>query len=84
MRKRTMVQVDGRTAYVAGAAAGSGRAMALRLAAHGCPVAIVDQGRENACFVDARGPQLCGQFMARASLFRQLPQYRHGHAQRPF
>jgi NADP-dependent 3-hydroxy acid dehydrogenase YdfG len=42
MRKRT-VEVDGRTAYVSGAASGIGRAVALRLAAHGCPVAIVDQ-----------------------------------------
>lgn len=42
MRRRT-VAVDGRTAYVSGAASGIGRAVALRLAAHGCPVAIVDQ-----------------------------------------
>jgi NAD(P)-dependent dehydrogenase (short-subunit alcohol dehydrogenase family) len=45
MRKRR-VQVDGRTAYVSGAASGIGRAMALRLAAHGCPVAIVDQDED--------------------------------------
>jgi NAD(P)-dependent dehydrogenase (short-subunit alcohol dehydrogenase family) len=37
------VEVDGRTAFVSGAASGMGRAVALRLAAHGCPVAIVDQ-----------------------------------------
>ncbi len=43
MRRKTMVSVDGRTAYVSGAASGIGRAMALRLAAHGCPIAIVDQ-----------------------------------------
>ncbi len=36
------VQIDGRTAYVSGAASGIGRAMAQRLSAHGCPVAIVD------------------------------------------
>ena len=42
------VEVDGRTAFVSGAASGMGRAVALRLAAHGCPVAIVDQ--------DERGP----------------------------
>ncbi|MGH2868865.1 MAG: SDR family NAD(P)-dependent oxidoreductase [Solirubrobacteraceae bacterium] len=41
--RRTRVPVDGRTAYVSGAASGIGRATALRLAAHGCPVAIVDQ-----------------------------------------
>ena len=37
------VEVDGRTAFVSGAASGMGRAVAVRLAAHGCPVAIVDQ-----------------------------------------
>jgi NADP-dependent 3-hydroxy acid dehydrogenase YdfG len=37
------MDVDGRTAFVSGAASGIGRAVALRLAAHGCPVAIVDQ-----------------------------------------
>src|SRR5438270_8452707 len=36
------VLVDGRTAYVSGAASGIGRAVAQRLSAHGCPVAIVD------------------------------------------
>lgn len=45
MRKRT-VEVDGRTAYVSGAASGIGRAVALRLAAHGCPVAIADQDED--------------------------------------
>jgi NAD(P)-dependent dehydrogenase (short-subunit alcohol dehydrogenase family) len=37
------IPVDGRTAFVSGAASGIGRAVALRLAAHGCPVAIADQ-----------------------------------------
>ncbi len=37
------IPVDGRTAYISGAASGIGRAMAQRLSAHGCPVAIVDQ-----------------------------------------
>ena len=45
MSKQT-VQVDGRTAFVSGAASGIGRAVALRLAAHGCPVAIVDQDED--------------------------------------
>ncbi|HSO98165.1 MAG TPA: SDR family oxidoreductase [Solirubrobacteraceae bacterium] len=36
------VVVDGRTAYVSGAASGMGRAIAQRLSAHGCPVAIAD------------------------------------------
>ena len=40
------VEVDGRTAFVSGAASGMGRAVALRLAAHGCPVAIVDQNED--------------------------------------
>lgn len=43
---RQRVQVDGRTAFVSGAASGMGRAVALRLAAHGCPVAIVDQDEQ--------------------------------------
>jgi NADP-dependent 3-hydroxy acid dehydrogenase YdfG len=37
------VTVDGRTAFISGAASGIGRAVAQRLSAHGCPVAIVDQ-----------------------------------------
>ncbi len=34
--------VNGRTAVVTGAASGIGRALAQRLAGHGCPVAICD------------------------------------------
>jgi NADP-dependent 3-hydroxy acid dehydrogenase YdfG len=41
MRKK--VEVDGRTAFISGAASGIGRAVAQRLAEHGCPVAIADQ-----------------------------------------
>jgi NAD(P)-dependent dehydrogenase (short-subunit alcohol dehydrogenase family) len=40
---RTPIPVDGRTAFVSGAASGIGRAVARRLADHGCPVAIADQ-----------------------------------------
>jgi NADP-dependent 3-hydroxy acid dehydrogenase YdfG len=40
------VQIDGRTAFVSGAASGIGRAVAVRLAAHGCPVAIADQDEQ--------------------------------------
>ena len=40
---RVRVQVDGRTAFVSGAASGIGQAVAVRLAEHGCPVAIADQ-----------------------------------------
>jgi NADP-dependent 3-hydroxy acid dehydrogenase YdfG len=39
---RTRVQIDGRTAFVSGAGSGIGRAVAIRLAEHGCPVAIAD------------------------------------------
>ena len=52
--------VDGRTAYVSGAASGIGRATAIRLARHGCPVALVDQDEagleETAALID--GPVL--------------------------
>ena len=40
---RRRVDVDGRTAFVSGAASGIGRAVTQRLAAHGSPVAIADQ-----------------------------------------
>ena len=43
---KTPTAVDGRTAYVSGAASGIGRAVAQRLSAHGCPVAIVDQDED--------------------------------------
>jgi NAD(P)-dependent dehydrogenase (short-subunit alcohol dehydrogenase family) len=43
---RKRVEVDGRTAFVSGAASGMGRAVARRLAAHGCPVALVDQDED--------------------------------------
>ena len=42
MYRKQPVAVDGLTAYVSGAASGIGRAVAQRLSAHGCPVAIVD------------------------------------------
>jgi NADP-dependent 3-hydroxy acid dehydrogenase YdfG len=40
------ILVDGRTAFVSGAASGIGRAVAQRLSAYGCPVAIVDQNED--------------------------------------
>jgi NAD(P)-dependent dehydrogenase (short-subunit alcohol dehydrogenase family) len=40
---RKHIAVDGRTAFVSGAASGIGREVARRLAAHGSPVAIADQ-----------------------------------------
>jgi NAD(P)-dependent dehydrogenase (short-subunit alcohol dehydrogenase family) len=42
MAGRAPVAVDGRTAYISGAGSGIGRAVAQRLSAHGCPVAIAD------------------------------------------
>jgi NADP-dependent 3-hydroxy acid dehydrogenase YdfG len=43
---KTRIPIDGRTAYVSGAASGIGRAMAQLLSSRGCPVAIVDQDEE--------------------------------------
>ncbi len=43
---RKRLELDGRTAFVSGAASGIGRALAQRLADHGCPVAIVDQDED--------------------------------------
>jgi NADP-dependent 3-hydroxy acid dehydrogenase YdfG len=40
---RSRVPVDGRTAYISGAASGIGRAVAQLLSSRGCPVAIADQ-----------------------------------------
>ncbi len=40
------ISVDGRTAFVSGAASGIGRAVAVRLAAHGCPMALADQDED--------------------------------------
>ena len=41
--RRSRVAVDGRAAFISGAASGIGAAMARRLSAHGCPLAVVDQ-----------------------------------------
>ena len=46
MRRRADITIDGRTAFVSGAASGIGRAVAQRLSAHGCPVAIVDHNED--------------------------------------
>jgi NADP-dependent 3-hydroxy acid dehydrogenase YdfG len=58
------VPIDGRTAYVSGAASGIGRAMAQFLARRGCPVAIVDQ--------DESGLQETADLVAGPVLARQL------------
>lgn len=69
------VEVDGRTAYISGAASGIGRAMAQRLAAHDCPVAIVDQ--------DARGLEETASLIGGPMLWRKLD-VRDRHAQMAF
>ncbi|GFG54183.1 acetoin dehydrogenase [Mycolicibacterium agri] len=42
MKRSTRRTINGRTAVISGAASGIGRALAQRLSAHGCPVAITD------------------------------------------
>ena len=55
------VQVSGRTAVISGAASGIGRALAVRLAAHGCALALSDWDeaglKETAALVDT--PVMC-------------------------
>jgi NAD(P)-dependent dehydrogenase (short-subunit alcohol dehydrogenase family) len=46
MSNRTPTPLAGRTAVITGAGSGIGRALAQRLAAHGCPLAIVDANGE--------------------------------------
>ena len=61
---RRQVQVDGRTAFVSGAASGIGRAVAVRLAEYGCPVAIADQ--------DERGLEQTAELIGGPVLSRRL------------
>ena len=42
MSKSAAHVISGRTVVITGAASGIGRALAQRLSAHGCPVAIAD------------------------------------------
>lgn len=56
------ITVDGRTAYISGAASGIGRAMAQRLSGHGCPVAIVDQDQAG---LEQTADMLVGPVLAR-------------------
>jgi NADP-dependent 3-hydroxy acid dehydrogenase YdfG len=72
---KTKVPVDGLTAFVSGAASGIGRAVAQRLAAHGCPVAIVDQ--------DEQGLAETAELIGGPVLVRQLD-VRDRHAQLGF
>lgn len=52
--------ISGRTAVISGAASGIGRALAQRLSAHGCPVAITDVNEQGLKETDAllSGPTL--------------------------
>ena len=72
---KTQTPIDGLTAYVSGAASGIGRAMAQRLAEHGCPVAIVDQ--------DEAGLSATAQLIPGPVLARRLD-VRDRHAQLAF
>jgi NAD(P)-dependent dehydrogenase (short-subunit alcohol dehydrogenase family) len=72
---RNKVPIDGRTAFVSGAASGIGRAVAQRLSAHGCPVAIADQ--------DEAGLQQTAELLAGPVLARRLD-VRDRHAQMAF
>ncbi|MCV7221029.1 SDR family NAD(P)-dependent oxidoreductase [Mycolicibacterium elephantis] len=59
MGKRYLT-ISGRTAVITGAASGIGRALAQRLSAHGCPVAIADVDEQGLKETEAllRGPAL--------------------------
>jgi NAD(P)-dependent dehydrogenase (short-subunit alcohol dehydrogenase family) len=72
---RKQIAVDGRTAFVSGAASGIGREVARRLAAHGCPVAIADQ--------DEAGLQQTAELISGPVLARLLD-VRDRHAQMAF
>jgi NAD(P)-dependent dehydrogenase (short-subunit alcohol dehydrogenase family) len=61
---RAPIPVDGRTAIISGAASGIGRAVARRLADHGCPVAIADQ--------DAAGLERTAELISGPVLARKL------------
>lgn len=60
---KTQIPIDGRTAFVSGAASGIGRAVAQRLSAHGCPVAIADQDEHG---LEQTAALLGGPVLARA------------------
>ncbi len=72
---RAKVAVDGRTAYVSGAASGIGRAVARRLSSHNCPVAIVDW--------DEDGLEQTAEMLSGPVLSRRLD-VRDRHAQMAF
>src|ERR1700756_826418 len=72
MSKRT---ISGRTAVITGAASGIGRALAQRLSAHSCPVAIAD--------VDEKGLKETEASLHGPALLRVLD-VRDAQAQRDF
>lgn len=73
--KRTRLKLDGRTAFISGAASGIGRALAQRLSAHGCPLALVDQ--------DEDGLRQTAEMVGTPVLVRRLD-VRDRHAQMAF
>ena len=62
-RRRRPPSVDGRTAVITGAGSGIGRGMARRLAADGCPVALVDRDADG---LQETAGSLAGPVLARA------------------
>ena len=62
MRRRAHPPLAGRTAVITGAASGIGRALAVRLARHGCPVAIADR---DAAGLDGTAASIGGPVLAR-------------------
>lgn len=62
LRRTQPPSVDGRTAVITGAGSGIGRAVARRLAAHGCPVALADQ---NAAGVEETAASIDGPVLTR-------------------
>jgi NADP-dependent 3-hydroxy acid dehydrogenase YdfG len=71
----TRRRISGRTAVISGAASGIGRALAQRLSAHGCPVALTD--------IDEAGLKETAAGLAGANLTRALD-VRDADAQREF
>ncbi|MGV0716186.1 SDR family NAD(P)-dependent oxidoreductase [Mycolicibacterium sp. XJ662] len=69
------ITINGRTAVITGAASGIGRALAQRLSAHGCPVAIAD--------VDEQGLKETEASLSGTALLRVLD-VRDAAAQRDF
>jgi NADP-dependent 3-hydroxy acid dehydrogenase YdfG len=74
--RRATVAVDGLTAFVSGAASGIGRAVAQRVSAHGCPVALVDQ--------DQAGLNETAALLGRGSVLARVLDVRDREAQGAF